>query len=101
MHSAIRGLFEVLDAVVTQELPIHFDIYDLTFIEQDAHHSVENLRLFGPELSCAICLEDYPAKDGEVAIISRRPCGHHYHKGCSDEWLKRSTAVPLRQFDPS
>lgn len=41
--------------------------------------------------SCAVCLCDYIAHD----MLRRLPCGHHFHRRCADEWLRRSKRCPL------
>lgn len=44
-----------------------------------------------PGASCAVCLSEYC--DGER--LRRLPCGHHFHRRCADEWLRRSKKCPL------
>jgi len=40
---------------------------------------------------CSICLHDH--KPGQ--IVRELPCGHVFHKGCIDKWLKSDTRCPL------
>lgn len=41
--------------------------------------------------NCAICLVDFLA--GEK--VRRLPCGHDFHSGCVDTWLRRNKKCPL------
>eukprot|EP00927_Polykrikos_kofoidii_P077637 TRINITY_DN74560_c0_g1_i1.p1 TRINITY_DN74560_c0_g1~~TRINITY_DN74560_c0_g1_i1.p1 ORF type:complete len:317 (+),score=40.33 TRINITY_DN74560_c0_g1_i1:151-1101(+) len=41
--------------------------------------------------SCAVCLGEYDVGDS----LRRLPCGHHFHKMCSDKWLRQSKRCPL------
>jgi len=43
------------------------------------------------EESCAICMCDY--ENGEEYRVL--PCGHDFHKGCIDQWLKKKALCPL------
>jgi len=43
------------------------------------------------EESCAICMCDYEQQD-EYRVL---PCGHDFHKGCIDQWLKKKALCPL------
>eukprot|EP00931_Biecheleriopsis_adriatica_P006709 TRINITY_DN108072_c0_g1_i1.p1 TRINITY_DN108072_c0_g1~~TRINITY_DN108072_c0_g1_i1.p1 ORF type:complete len:337 (+),score=58.30 TRINITY_DN108072_c0_g1_i1:70-1080(+) len=43
------------------------------------------------DASCSICLGDFD--DG--ALLRRLPCGHEFHRGCVDRWLKRNKRCPL------
>lgn len=43
------------------------------------------------EDSCAICMCDYENEE-EYRVL---PCGHDYHKGCIDQWLKKKALCPL------
>mmetsp|Transcript_14681 Transcript_14681/g.42772 ORF Transcript_14681/g.42772 Transcript_14681/m.42772 type:complete len:294 (+) Transcript_14681:154-1035(+) len=43
------------------------------------------------ETSCAVCLSDFEWDDG----LRRLPCGHHFHMGCIDKWLRRNKVCPL------
>ncbi|KAI9183857.1 hypothetical protein H9P43_002909 [Blastocladiella emersonii ATCC 22665] len=43
------------------------------------------------DASCVICFEDY--EDG--ALLHLFACGHHYHAGCSADWLSLSKLCPL------
>lgn len=48
----------------------------------------------GPDLSdasCAVCLSDFA--DGERC--RRLPCGHVFHLGCIDKWLRKNRKCPL------
>jgi len=45
-----------------------------------------------PAVVCAICLEDFDATVKTVML----PCGHVFHPGCADEWLRRSRRCPFR-----
>ncbi|CAE6959244.1 RNF44 [Symbiodinium natans] len=45
----------------------------------------------GPETSCAVCLSDFDRD----AVLRRLPCGHSFHRGCIDKWLKRNKVCPL------
>jgi len=42
-------------------------------------------------MSCAVCLCEF--EEGEQ--LRRLPCGHHFHKRCVDQWLRRSKKCPL------
>lgn len=44
-----------------------------------------------PGASCSVCLSEYEL--GEC--LRRLPCGHHFHRHCCDEWLRRSKRCPL------
>jgi len=44
-----------------------------------------------PGAHCAVCLSEYELGNS----LRRLPCGHHFHKQCADEWLRRSTKCPL------
>eukprot|EP00448_Togula_jolla_P022056 CAMPEP_0170578882 /NCGR_PEP_ID=MMETSP0224-20130122/5690_1 /TAXON_ID=285029 /ORGANISM="Togula jolla, Strain CCCM 725" /LENGTH=327 /DNA_ID=CAMNT_0010901875 /DNA_START=80 /DNA_END=1063 /DNA_ORIENTATION=- len=41
--------------------------------------------------SCAVCLCEYESSD----MLRRLPCGHHFHRKCADQWLRRSKRCPL------
>lgn len=41
--------------------------------------------------SCAVCLEDFNAKE-KIKIL---PCHHGFHGECIDEWLERSDLCPI------
>ena len=41
--------------------------------------------------SCAICLVDYEAEDE----LRNLPCGHAYHKACTDSWLAVNPSCPV------
>lgn len=41
--------------------------------------------------SCAVCLSDFEEDD----TLRRLPCGHSFHKGCVDKWLKMNKVCPL------
>lgn len=45
----------------------------------------------GEEMSCAVCLSDFDRD----AVLRRLPCGHSFHRGCIDKWLKRNKVCPL------
>jgi len=45
----------------------------------------------GDDVSCAVCLCDYT----EGSVLRRLPCGHHFHRCCADEWLRRNKQCPL------
>ncbi|KAK4786716.1 hypothetical protein SAY86_010549 [Trapa natans] len=48
---------------------------------------------FGTEDSqCTICLGEY--EDGEVLRIMPE-CGHSFHRGCIDVWLRKQTTCPV------
>lgn len=40
--------------------------------------------------NCVICMEDYEIEDN----IRKLGCGHFYHQGCIDQWLKKSSICP-------
>lgn len=40
---------------------------------------------------CSICLMDFEDDDW----VRRLPCGHDFHQGCIDIWLKRNKRCPL------
>lgn len=42
-------------------------------------------------LSCAICLNGYELNE----MIRPLPCGHHFHKNCTDTWLRVKSTCPL------
>lgn len=42
-------------------------------------------------LSCAICLNNYELNE----MIRPLPCGHHFHKDCTDTWLRVRSTCPL------
>jgi len=42
--------------------------------------------------TCTICLQDYVVDD----IVRQLPCGHGFHKSCTDGWLARASSCPLR-----
>lgn len=44
-----------------------------------------------PGASCAVCLSEYDVGDR----LRRLPCGHHFHRRCADEWMRRSKRCPL------
>lgn len=39
------------------------------------------------DTECAICLEDYRTRQ----VLRILPCGHDFHHGCIDEWLRVCT----------
>jgi len=41
--------------------------------------------------SCAVCLSDFEDND----VLRRLPCGHSFHCGCVDKWLKHNKVCPL------
>jgi hypothetical protein len=43
------------------------------------------------ETSCAVCLSDFE----EHNMLRRLPCGHSFHSGCVDKWLKHNKVCPL------
>ncbi|CDK25957.1 unnamed protein product [Kuraishia capsulata CBS 1993] len=51
---------------------------------------------------CAICLDDLPGADHEVARATRQtqclarttPCGHYYHDFCIKSWAERANSCP-------
>jgi len=43
------------------------------------------------ESSCAVCLSDFEGGD----MLRRLPCGHAFHRGCIDKWLRRNKVCPL------
>eukprot|EP01069_Polyplicarium_translucidae_P000031 Polyplicarium_translucidae@DN1012_c0_g1_i1.p1 len=43
------------------------------------------------EDSCSICLTELDEGDE----LRQLPCGHHFHPGCVDRWLKRRASCPL------
>merc|ERR1712232_370303 len=43
------------------------------------------------DTTCAVCLCEYAVGD----VLRRLPCGHHFHRCCTDTWLKRSKQCPL------
>eukprot|EP00439_Symbiodinium_sp_Y106_P057920 s2461_g8.t1 len=43
------------------------------------------------ETSCAVCLSEFDRD----AVLRRLPCGHSFHRGCIDKWLKRNKVCPL------
>lgn len=43
------------------------------------------------ETSCAVCLSDFEEQD----LLRRLPCGHSFHIGCVDRWLKQNKVCPL------
>jgi len=45
----------------------------------------------GEETSCAVCLSDFDRD----AVLRRLLCGHSFHRGCIDKWLKRNKVCPL------
>lgn len=47
----------------------------------------------GSPAACAICLEE--TAPGEV--LKRLPCGHCFHGGCLDTWLKTKAVCPVCQ----
>jgi len=42
-------------------------------------------------LSCAICLNNYELNE----MIRPLPCGHRFHKDCTDTWLRVRSTCPL------
>lgn len=61
---------------VIQDLPV------TTYV--DEHQS-------GGCSTCSICISDFEV--GE--LIKPLPCGHKFHQGCIDKWLRRSGVCPL------
>lgn len=47
-------------------------------------------RLPAEHKTCTICMEDFADGD-ELRML---PCFHRFHKGCVDEWLRRSGTCP-------
>jgi len=43
------------------------------------------------ETSCAVCLSEFEWD----SVLRRLPCGHCFHRGCIDKWLKRNKVCPL------
>ena len=42
--------------------------------------------------TCAICIEPYSPEENVSEI---QPCGHMFHEGCIDDWMKKSVSCPL------
>eukprot|EP00928_Gymnodinium_smaydae_P071161 TRINITY_DN54827_c0_g1_i1.p2 TRINITY_DN54827_c0_g1~~TRINITY_DN54827_c0_g1_i1.p2 ORF type:complete len:147 (+),score=30.06 TRINITY_DN54827_c0_g1_i1:71-511(+) len=40
----------------------------------------------GEQRTCWICQDDFAARD----VVRTLPCGHVYHQGCIDQWLRVS-----------
>ncbi|KXZ41139.1 hypothetical protein GPECTOR_736g895 [Gonium pectorale] len=47
----------------------------------------------GAAASCSVCLEELVC--GEV--LKRLPCGHEFHAGCVDTWLRTKACCPICQ----
>ncbi|CAK9016360.1 RING-H2 finger protein ATL11 (RING-type E3 ubiquitin transferase ATL11) [Durusdinium trenchii] len=45
---------------------------------------------------CSICLVDFTPND---VVRKLMPCGHIFHKGCIDMWIKRNLICPLCRAD--
>eukprot|EP00747_Dinoflagellata_sp_TGD_P034144 gnl/TRDRNA2_/TRDRNA2_137080_c0_seq1.p1 gnl/TRDRNA2_/TRDRNA2_137080_c0~~gnl/TRDRNA2_/TRDRNA2_137080_c0_seq1.p1 ORF type:complete len:504 (-),score=34.66 gnl/TRDRNA2_/TRDRNA2_137080_c0_seq1:34-1545(-) len=53
-----------------------------------------------PEASCSICLDPlyrtgHPDSQKEEGCVYALPCGHAFHSGCIERWLKVSSTCPL------
>lgn len=49
--------------------------------------SVENSEL----TDCRVCITDF--EDGDT--VTTLPCGHRYHKGCIETWLRKKAECPI------
>lgn len=63
-----------------------------------SHETIEQVEQFrwgeGEEqvqTQCMVCLSDF--EQGEE--VRKLPCGHVFHVGCIDEWLRRCTDCPI------
>ncbi|CAG8589553.1 2224_t:CDS:2 [Acaulospora morrowiae] len=64
--------------------------------QRNSSTSIEQHRIQGPQITCAICLDDFQEDD----LLRILPCEHEYHVGCIDEWLStKSTQCPLCKFN--
>ncbi|KAH8075527.1 ubiquitin-protein transferase [Aureococcus anophagefferens] len=57
---------------------------------QGAHGGFEPRR--GDDGDCSICLEKLAGGGGVAAVLR---CGHSFHAGCLDAWLRRKFSCPL------
>lgn len=49
------------------------------------------------EACCPVCLESY----GEADVVRALPeCGHVFHRGCVDPWLRRRATCPVCRTSP-
>jgi len=50
-----------------------------------------NAEASGEHKSCVVCMEGFKGGDEQRTL----PCFHSFHRGCIDEWLKRSGTCPV------
>ena len=49
------------------------------------------------ELTCAICLDEFPESDCKVVVL---PCHRHtFHQACIEKWLKVNSVCPECRFE--
>ncbi|XP_050378039.1 E3 ubiquitin-protein ligase AIRP1-like [Argentina anserina] len=111
-RKAMRRLFRVIDKAVNPDLPIYWQIWEITVRTWEApppspppssinfvpatSDSIEDLerlmlQVVGDE-TCAICLEEY---DQPAALVTRLPCSHYFHADCIVLWLHTHHNCPL------
>lgn len=103
-QTSVEKLFEVVDFVISPELPIDLCIWDMTLriatspattCSIEALEKVRFDSLTTPPPMCAICLEDFGAPDDDDQPITRLPCSHYFHGDCVVRWLGISHRCPL------
>ncbi|CAG8495982.1 15726_t:CDS:2 [Acaulospora morrowiae] len=85
------------DQGITTQSPLpETDGRSLMEYQRNSSTSIEQHKIQGPQITCAICLDDFQEDD----LLRILPCEHEYHVGCIDEWLStKSTKCPLCKFN--
>ncbi|KAE9023069.1 hypothetical protein PR003_g749 [Phytophthora rubi] len=51
----------------------------------------------GHDIACSICMTATPPPESATVPL-QLPCGHSFHCGCAQSWLKRRSTCPLCRF---